>query len=171
MYVPATLGFTVTEAAFTGLILDPLHTYVNGAVPKDTFAVRLVLPTLPSHHSVALLAEILTEGVLLTSVTDVWSAAVHPPASVTVTVNTPPTPVTVGLATEAEDNPPAGLQAYVKVGPLPPLAVGEPPRVIPVELQDANVLSGPASAVGRGLTVMVTLAEAVHPLISVTVTV
>jgi hypothetical protein len=69
-----------------------------------------------------------------------------------------------------EESPAAGAHKYV-YGPVPPLAVGLPPILVPTKLHEGIVLSAPASAVGLGFTVIVVLAVAEHVFVSVTVTV
>src|SRR6056297_1707536 len=73
-----------------------------------------------------------------------------------------------GLAILSASKLAEGVHAY-EYPPPPPLAVGEPPMVTLLPLQTS--LSGPASAVGRALTVTCTSSISEQPLASVTVTV
>jgi hypothetical protein len=172
VYVLAKLGLAVTDTVLVELRLLPVQLYVYGLVPPLTLSVKFTVPPLPAHHSVLPLAVMLDVSVFGATVTITWSVAEQPLLSVTVTLYVWLAVMftTFGFAVVVDDKPADGDHEYV-YGLMPPLAVGLPPMPMPVVLHTGKVLSNPASATGVGFTVTVVLAVAVHPLLSVTVTV
>jgi len=85
-YVPAVFGFTVATVELVGDMFEPLHEYTNGVVPPVTLADRLSLVALPTHHERLPADDILTDGLLLVTLTTTCAVEEHPFASCTVTV-------------------------------------------------------------------------------------